>query len=203
VTRVLPVLLAAVVVAASAAGCTDDANGDADPGPTFEPGPQRAELIARADLDPCPRSSATPADGGLPDVTLPCLGRGPVVHMAGLRGPLVVNIWGSWCGPCQKETPYLATVYRELKGRVAFLGVDDEDSPDSALDFAAHVQPRMRYPSVVDEDKAVLTGLQGFSSVPSTLFIDAAGTVVRRETSAYDSADELRADIERYLGVAR
>jgi cytochrome c biogenesis protein CcmG, thiol:disulfide interchange protein DsbE len=201
VTRLLSVLLAAVVSAA-VAGCTDDAGGAADPDPTIQPGPQRAELIARADLDPCPPSSAGPADGGLPDVTLPCLGLGPTVHMAGLRGPLVVNIWGSWCVPCQKETPYFATVYRELKHRVLFLGVDTEDSSDSALDFAAHVRPSMRYPSVVDENKAVLTGVPGFSSVPSTLFVDAAGRSVHRETSAYDSADELRADIERYLGVA-
>ena len=141
--------------------------------------------------------------GGLPTVTLPCLGDGPQVHLAGLRGkPLVLNIWGSWCGPCQKETPFLAQAYDSLKSKVQFLGVDDEDLSDSALDFAAHVQPPMRYPSVVDENKSVLIGLQGPVAVPSTVFVDANGKVVHRVLQAYSSLAELRADIARYLGVS-
>jgi thiol-disulfide isomerase/thioredoxin len=121
--------------------------------------------------------------------------------MAGLRGPLVVNIWGSWCGPCQQETPYLAAVYQQLRGRVGFLGVDDEDDPDSALDFAAHVRPRMRYPSVSDDDKAVLVGLHGRVAVPMTVFVGRDGRVVHIAYAAYHSAADLLGDIHRYLGV--
>jgi cytochrome c biogenesis protein CcmG/thiol:disulfide interchange protein DsbE len=169
------------------------------PAPTPHP-----SLVARADLDPCPPSTATSGAGGLPDVTLPCLGAGPAVHLSGLRGkPLVLNIWGSWCTPCQKETTYFARVYDATKSKVRFLGVDDEDDPNSALDFAAHVSPPMRYPSVRDDDKAVLLALQhsGPVAVPSTLFVSAAGTVVHRQFAAYTSAQQLRGDIARYLGV--
>jgi cytochrome c biogenesis protein CcmG/thiol:disulfide interchange protein DsbE len=183
------------------AACTGTSS-DPDPGRTIQPGPQRSELIAAADLDPCPASSAA-TGGDLPDTTLPCLGEGPAVHLSGLRGkPLVMNIWGSWCGPCQKETPYFAQVYDELKHRVQFLGIDDEDDPDSALDFAAHVSPAMRYPSVVDEDKKVLLGIGPPVAVPSTLFIAADGTLVHRESSAYTSAAQLRDDIDEFLDVS-
>jgi cytochrome c biogenesis protein CcmG, thiol:disulfide interchange protein DsbE len=166
------------------------------------PGPSHAQLVARAALDPCPPSQAGRIPGGLPDVTLPCLGAGPRVHLAGLRGtPTVVNIWGSWCGPCQAEATYLATVYDELRPRVRFLGVDTEDDPNSALDFAPHVAPPMHYPSVVDDQKKVLVGLQLLSAVPSTVFVDASGRVVHKSAVAYHSAAAVRADIARYLGV--
>jgi thiol-disulfide isomerase/thioredoxin len=192
--RLLSIALLLAITACSGGGGSHDG---------LPPGPSHAELVAQANLDPCPPSAA----GGhvahaLPDVTLPCLGNGPAVRLAGLRGvPTVVNIWGSWCTPCQAEAKYLATVYDALKPRVRFLGVDTEDSSDSALDFAPHVTPPMRYPSVVDDAKKVLVGLDLFSAVPSTVFVDAAGHVVHKEAVAYGSAAQLREDIARYLGV--
>ena len=183
------------------AGCT---SGTSSPGGAAGPsGPTHAELVARAALDPCPPSVAgAHVAHGLPDVTLPCLGAGPAVHLAGLRGvPTVVNIWGSWCGPCQAEAKYLAAVYDALKPRVRFLGVDTEDTDGSALDFAPHVSPPMRYPSVVDQQKKVLVGLDLVSAVPSTVFVDAGGRVVHKAAVAYGSAAQLRQDIARYLGV--
>lgn len=190
----------AALLAFALTGCSEGRGSSADPTP---PGPSHAELVARAALDPCPASVAgEKVAHGLPDVTLPCLGAGPRVHLAGLRGtPTVVNIWGSWCTPCQAEAKYLATVYDALKPRVRFLGVDTEDSADSALDFAPHVTPPMRYPSVVDEQKKVLIGLDLISAVPSTVFVDASGHVVHKAAVAYGSAAQLRADIARYLGV--
>ncbi|MDQ1700645.1 MAG: hypothetical protein QOG34_2508 [Frankiaceae bacterium] len=195
IVRIAAVLAALVLMAT---GCSNRSSGDG-----LTPGPQHAELVARAALDPCPPSEPSGhVASGLPDVTLPCLGAGPKVRLAGLRGtPTVVNIWGSWCTPCQAEAKYLSTVYDALKPRVRFLGVDTEDSSDSALDFAPHVTPPMRYPSVVDEQKKVLVGLGLISAVPSTVFVDAAGHVVHKSAVAYGSAAQLRRDIERYLGV--
>ena len=170
--------------------------------PDFPKPPSYDQLVARAALDLCPTSSAAHPPKALPNLTLPCLGKGPAVHLSGLSGaPMVVNIWGSWCGPCQAETRYLSTVYDVARGKVRFLGVDTEDDPKSALDFATHVTPPMRYPQVVDKDKRVLIGLNIPSAVPTSVFVSAAGRVVHISPKAYTSADELRADIARYLGV--
>ena len=196
--------LAGFVVAVTLlAGCTGSSGGAGFPEPSFSPNPKHSQLVAAAHLDKCPPSEATSVAGGLPDLTLPCLGAGPAVHLAGLVGkPLVLNIWGTWCGPCQAETRYLSSVYDELKSRVRFLGVDtEESSPDSALAFAPHVRPPMRYPSVIDNNKAVLLGLHGFVAVPSTVFVDATGKVVKQVSSPYRSAAALKADIARYLGM--
>ena len=161
-----------------------------------------ARLVTKAHLDPCPVSSATVVDHGLPDVTLPCLGNGPAVRLAGLTGmPTVVNVWGSWCIPCQKEAAALSTVYDALHAKVRFLGVDTEDSENSALDFGAHVNPPVRYPSVVDSDRKVLLGLAKSIGPPETAFVNAAGVVVHVHPGPYDDAAALRADIASYLQV--
>ena len=182
------------------AGCTS--SGRSDAGPHYPQNPDHSRLVAAARLEPCPSTSGSAVSGGLPDVTLPCLGNGPKVRLAALRGtPTVVNLWGSWCGPCQKETPYLQQAHARLGAKVRFLGVDTEDQPDSALDFAAHVRPPMRYPSVVDDNKAVLLGVHGPTGVPMTLFVRADGTVAATHPGEYHSVADVLADIRRYFGV--
>jgi thiol-disulfide isomerase/thioredoxin len=159
-------------------------------------------LLRAAHLKPCPQSSATPIAGGLPEVTLSCLGDGPAVHLAGLTGrPTVVNIWGSWCVPCQAEAKYLSSVYDADQAKVRFLGVDTEDSVNSALSFGAHVSPPIRYPSVVDPDKKVLIGVHAAPGPPVTLFVNAAGKVVHVHPGEYPSAAALRTDLATYLRV--
>lgn len=200
-TRNVTVLLVIAVLAMTAA-CNGGGGSPTDVVPT-DGGPNHAQLVAKAQLDPCPASTSTKSSVSLPDVTLPCLGIGPAVHLAGLAGaPTVVNVWGSWCGPCQAETTYLSTAYDELKPRVRFLGVDTEDTNDSALDFAPHVKPAMRYPSVVDQNKKVLIGLNLFNAVPTTIFVDASGKVRHISPGPYRSTKTLLADIKRYLGVS-
>jgi cytochrome c biogenesis protein CcmG/thiol:disulfide interchange protein DsbE len=196
VIRSLALTLGAFVLV----GCTS--SGPTDAGPHYPKNPDHAHLVAAARLEPCPPSSGAPGSGGLPDVTLPCLGNGPAVHMAALRGtPMLVNLWGSWCGPCQKETPYLSQAHARLGKAVRFLGVDTEDQADSALDFAAHVRPPMRYPSVLDDNKAVLLSVHGPSAVPMTIFVDAQGNITHLSPAAYDSVAAILADVQRYLGV--
>lgn len=191
--RLLALGLTATLIAA---GCSSSSSS----GAAGHPNEQRLRLIAKAGLDPCPASSATPVPGGLPNVTLVCLGNGPAVHLAGLVGmPTVVNLWGSWCVPCQQEAAVLSKVYDADRGRVRFLGVDTEDSADSALDFGTHVTPPVRYPSVVDPDKKVLLGLAKAPGPPQTAFVDAAGAVVHVKVGPYTSAAALRSDIATYL----
>jgi thiol-disulfide isomerase/thioredoxin len=120
--------------------------------------------------------------------------------MAGLTGkPTVVNIWGSWCIPCQKEEKYFASAYSRLKGKVRFLGVDSVDSADSALDFLAHVRPAVHFPSVFDADRKILLGV-GRAGPPVTVFLDRSGKIVGK-SSDYTSLNDLYADIANYLHV--
>ena len=191
--------LSLVALTTLAAGCTTSAPASFD----FPKPPSYPQLVARAHLDRCPASSSAHTTHTLPDLTLPCLADGPAVHLSGLTGmPTVVNIWATWCGPCQAETRYLSTVYDDLHAKVRFLGVDTEDDAKSALDFAPHVTPPMRYPQVVDKSKRLLIALSLPSAVPTTVFVDAGGHVAHVSPGQYHSAAALRADISRYLGVS-
>lgn len=192
-------VVAALLSAAAVTACSSS-SGPVSPGPGRSAATQA--LLRAAHLRPCPPSSARAVRGGLPDVTLSCLGHGPAVHLAGLTGrPTVVNIWGSWCIPCQSEAAYLSSVYDAEHGKVRFLGVDTEDSVDSALSFGMHVRPPLRYPSVVDPQKKVLIGVHAAPGPPVTLFVDAAGKIVHVHPGEYTSAAALRSDVATYLRV--
>jgi thiol-disulfide isomerase/thioredoxin len=172
------------------------AGGSPHPGPLPSYSPRPVGVI----LDDCPPGTYAGGSAQLPSLTLPCLGGGNTVTLTGLTGkPALVNIWGSWCIPCQREVPALQAVYAAVKGEATVLGVDMEDRDNSALDFAKHVG--MRYPSVVDRNGDVLRRL-GFAGAPSTVFLDASGAVVYKQVGQFKDAADLKAKVRRYLRVA-
>ena len=120
-----------------------------------------------------PAAARLPADPqALPEFTL-----ADFQHvLAGLRGtPVVVNVWASWCGPCRREAPLLASAHEAYGDRVRFIGVDILDERDSARAFMREY--RWTYPSVYDPSGAIRDGL-GLLGQPVTLFYDASGALV-------------------------
>src|SRR5271156_1076916 len=49
--------------------------------------------------------------------------------------PLIVNFFASWCPPCQGETPLLARFYRGERGKIALVGLDENDTVGAAVTF--------------------------------------------------------------------
>lgn len=170
-----------------AAGCGSPATGAPQPGPvggelssTVAPSAGAgdvAALIAAAGLPPCPTPvAAPPAEGGLPSLTLACLGEGESVRLSDLRGPLLINVWASWCGPCQVETPVLAAFADAHGDRVAVLGVDIGDSRTGGL--AAAARWGASFPSVQDPAEALRDALRPpYLGPPATYLLRADGTV--------------------------
>ena len=120
------------------------------------------------------------------------------VSLASLRGrPVVVNFWASWCVPCRKEMPALEAVDRQGRGRVAFVGVNDQDGRRAALEFVAETQ--VSYPSGYDPEGKVAASY-GLFGLPTTLFISAQGRLLERRTGAI-TQQELRTTIARLFGA--
>ena len=162
---------------------------------------KRAAKIA--DCPPAgPKSDAV--KGGLPDVTLGCLGGGPDVRLpdltAQLRRPLVLNIWAQWCPPCRSEMKFFQALHARAGAKVAVVGVDHADpSPDLALSLAKALS--VRYPQLADPDNE-LRGPFGLAvGLPATVFVAANGQVEYVAHKSYKTQAALDADVAKYLGV--
>jgi len=114
-----------------------------------------------------------------------------------LRGyPAVVNVWASWCGPCRFEFRRFQHVAAGYGKRVAFLGVDSEDSDDAAATFLEEAP--VPYPSYTDPDKGIAESIGASHGYPDTAFYDSAGRLVYLKLGPYDKDSELSADIRRF-----
>ncbi len=116
----------------------------------------------------------------------------------------VVNVWGSWCGPCRTEAPDLVRVARRLGDRVTFLGINVRDNPASAQAFERAFE--IPYPSVHPDDAgtAILAfdGALTAAAVPSTVVLDEQGRVAARVVGAVDAVT-LRGLVLDTLGAPR
>lgn len=125
--------------------------------------------------------------GGLSELSYPPVDRGTIddlsgpdltgdgeIHLSDYPGKvMVLNVWGSWCGPCRGEADSLnlAATLTADKG-VQFLGIDVKDTRDDGAAF--HTSKQVPYPSIFDPSMRTLLSLRGFptSSIPSTIILD-------------------------------
>jgi cytochrome c biogenesis protein CcmG/thiol:disulfide interchange protein DsbE len=114
-----------------------------------------------------------------------------------LRGyPVVVNKWGSWCGPCRTELPYFQRQAVAHGKRVAFLGVDAVDSDGGARELMDKLP--VTYPSYRDPEQAISAEFNGIQATPVTAFYDAQGELVYTHQGGYQDESKLARDIRRY-----
>jgi cytochrome c biogenesis protein CcmG/thiol:disulfide interchange protein DsbE len=118
-------------------------------------------------------------------------------QLADLRGyPVVVNKWASWCGPCRHEMPWFQRLSARLGKRIAFLGVNSEDTNDAAKDFLR--QFPLPYPSFSDPGGEIAEAMEATIGFPATSIYDSNGELAHVQQGQYASIDALTADIERY-----
>jgi thiol-disulfide isomerase/thioredoxin len=118
---------------------------------------------------------------------------GKEVSLSDFKGkPVVVNFWASWCPPCKEEMPYFNEVYKELGDEVQFMMVDLVDGSRETVDTAKAFIKDNGYEFPVffdtDQDAAIAYGVY---SIPTSIFIDAEGKVVKAITGTMTKADLL------------
>jgi thiol-disulfide isomerase/thioredoxin len=117
-------------------------------------------------------------------------------QLRALRGhPVVVNLWASWCDPCRYELPFLQRAAVDRGAQVAFLGVNVNDAPSAAKQFAARYP--MPYPSFEDP-RSNLAGRYGARGLPATAFYDAAGKLVIVHQGVFPTQQQFIDALERY-----
>jgi peroxiredoxin len=160
-----------------------------------------AAIIALVGLS-APSRAAAPVNVGdpAPDFALPDL-NGRQMHLADLRGKVVLlNFWGTFCGPCRKEMPALENLHASMQNEgFTVLAVSIDRSEDTVKSFLAKAPSS--FPVLMDSDKAVFRGPYATFSLPLTYLIDKRGTIVAKYLGSqeWDSA-EFR---ERIRSLAR
>ncbi len=111
---------------------------------------------------------------------------GHTVRLADLRGrPVVIDFWATWCAPCRASMPHLSAVQQRFASRglvVLGLSVDDA-SAQSVRGFAESM--RVSFPVAIASEQ-VLDDFGPIRSIPTTIFINRRGEIVRRVVGYLD-----------------
>ena len=131
-------------------------------------------------------------------IELNCLDGTSSASINSIKGPAIINVWGSWCGPCKEEMPILRSFWAKAAGKVDLIGVDVEEAQIAdGRNFV--LNNGITWPNYFDADgrSRAYFGM----GVPVTWFISADGTVAYRHIGVLKNEIELITLTSKYLGV--
>jgi len=138
----------------------------------------------------------------LPEVTLVGFDSDEQVDLSTLKGPMVVNLWASYCGPCAQELPVLEAFEKEHGDQVAMLGINHQETlPGRAKELIA--KSGVTYELLADPEGKVSDSppFPFIQYMPFLALVDADGVVVHMEFDQIKSVAELEQLVEKYLDV--
>jgi cytochrome c biogenesis protein CcmG, thiol:disulfide interchange protein DsbE len=153
--------------------------------PGFVPGCDQIKLLDTADKS----------------IVMPCLVGVGSINFHQLKGPMVINVWGSWCEGCKEEMPYFVDLYKTQafeSGQIQLIGVNvEESSKEDAIEYIK--KSGMGWPHLVDID-GISKSIFG-PGVPVTWFINEEGENVATKIGAYTNKKQLFEQVEKAFGI--
>ena len=130
-------------------------------------------------------------------ITPGCLDSSPGVNIAAIKGPAIINVWGSWCDPCKEELPIFTEFYQTMDPSIQLIGVDVEEKRIEDGRMFARTNG-ISWPNLYDADGS--TRPYFGMGVPVTWFIGEKGEVLYKKIGPLTSIEELRMLSFEYFG---
>ena len=131
-------------------------------------------------------------------IPLPCLDGSIGLAPSAIRGPAIINVWGSWCGPCRQEIPYIVEFNKKYGNQVQIVGIDvSETSPADGQKFVK--EHGITWPNLFDVGGTTKAAFG--MGVPVTWFVDKKGKALYKKIGVLKSEKELISLSKKYLGV--
>ena len=111
---------------------------------------------------------------------------GKPLRLSDFKGqPVVIDFWATWCAPCRASMPHLNQIQDRYQPQgLVVIGLSVDDGSSSAVRrFADKLGVRFRL-AMADEE--VLDDYGPIRSIPTTVFINRRGEIVRRVTGYID-----------------
>lgn len=104
---------------------------------------------------------------------------GKEYRLSELKGQgIILNFWGTWCGPCREEMPALQEMSEKLKDQgVLVLGVNNGETEVTVQAFAK--QYGLTFPMLLDK-RLDIAKAYDVVQLPTTYFIKHDGTLALR-----------------------
>lgn len=114
----------------------------------------------------------------------------------------MINVWGTDCGPCIKEMPYIEQLAKELAGKgFKVYGVLQDSEKDGMLekgkDIVASAKTSYVHLRNMDSINNALLNRFGVRQLPTTFFLDSEGNILKKVTggNTYDSWKTIITDL--------
>ncbi len=201
----LALLLAAVLVFASLAGCQKDdpqpattpaVTEETTPAPTTTAAPEETEDPGAGEFS----SYYMPGDK-MQDFTVK-LSDGREMTLSQLlqtKELVILNFWATWCGPCQMEFPFMEEAYRKYQDQVEIIALSVEPTDTNDVIEAFKKSNNLTVLPMGQD----ITGLSGgffFDAIPTSVAIDRFGVICWQESGSITSTDGFERLFSGFLG---
>lgn len=132
---------------------------------------------------------------------------GKEINLANYKGKIVLlDFWGSWCGPCRASHPHLKELYAKYQSKgfeIIAIASETAKTPEEQREkwLAAIQKDGINWVHVLNnEDKATQDLVKEFrvTAFPTKIMLDKDGKILLRITAS--ATDDIDVMLEKYLG---